>query len=380
MPEDSDNVTVSGRVLYRGAPLEAANVLLYKSIDDLQHNKPYKKCLTDEDGRYVTNKLKSGAYFFVASKGNDYFSYSGRNPVTLQGSDNFWVGFQAEKAEPQREADYDDEDSSAISGQVLYNGSAVPGASVTIFLDDSDDFKGPGYSISTTDSNGEFFFDYLEETEYYILVRKRSSGEKVGPIYAEDIFAYYHGNPISAENGKVKHVVLNSVKKIFDERAISTALPETGFSGKVIDKSGNPVMGVHVFAYTDPVIGHKRPKALSLVTKEDGKYVLELKDGGTYFIGARVRHLVNLCPRTLYSAQQNSIARAGRQAYMSHQPPYLRLPRQNYLLALYQNPCTHISLYPLALHLLSTRDPVYRRPHMHLLHTYWWQKVSASKV
>jgi uncharacterized GH25 family protein len=285
-----NNIEVSGRVLYKDEPVTGAKISVYKNVIDMKNDNPVKKAVSDNNGSYSL-ELLPGRYFFTAcKKETDLFSYSGRNPITVGASESCWVGFKTEKAGWITTTDYDDEFSSAISGKVLHNDDPVEDAFVTIFLDDSDDFKGPGYSMTSTGPDGGFFFDYLPESEYYVIARKRHSGEKAGPIYEDDLYAYFPGNPLSAQNGKVFDITLNTVSKIDDERIIRAALPDTGFSGKILDTAGNPVKGLHVFAYTDPVIGHKRPAALSLATKDDGGYVVELKEAGTYYIGARRYH------------------------------------------------------------------------------------------
>ncbi len=174
--KSADIFTVAGRVMYRDAPVKGAKVLVYKTIDDLLKRASVIEAETDPDGNY-TMKVPAGRYFFIARKGDEYFSYSGRNPVSLTGTNDYWVGFQSEKITPIETTDYpDDELSSAIGGTVLLDDKPVKDAFVTIFLDDSDDFKGLGYNSAPTDENGEFFFDYLPESEYYMLVRKRASG------------------------------------------------------------------------------------------------------------------------------------------------------------------------------------------------------------
>ncbi len=83
-------------------------------------------------------------------------------------------------------------------------------------------------------------------------------------------------------------------------------MPNTGIAGRILNAKGNPVAGAHVFAYTDPVIGHKRPAALSFATKDDGKYLLELKEGGTYYIGARQRHGDSPVPGELFGMYEET--------------------------------------------------------------------------
>ena len=292
-------VTVSGRVVYRSVPVKQAFVFIYDSIDRMTKNLPLKSTTTDGNGNYSIS-LSGGKYYFTATKGYSIYSYSGRNPITVSGDKEMWVGFQAEGYLKSVVSEYDDEFSSAISGRVLLNNKPVEGAYVTLFMDGLDDFKGPGYSITSSDSNGEFFFEYLPESEYFVLARKRRSGERVGPIDDNDLYAYFPGNPLSTENGKMVEITLNSVSKIADERVNRAVLPDTGFAGRVLDTSGNPVAGMYVFAYTDSVIGHKRPEALSFKTDAGGRYVVELKKGGMYYIGARERHGDSPIPGELF--------------------------------------------------------------------------------
>lgn len=289
IPASNENVTVSGRVIFRDEPVSGADVVAYKSFEALKNAESFFTSATDSDGSFSL-QIPPGAYFFIAKKENKYFSYSGRNPINFNIAGDYWLGFKAEKTAKIETSGYDDEYSCAVSGAVLYNDKPVKDAFVTIFLDASDDFKGPGYNIASSDSDGKFFFDYLPESEYFILVRKRGSGEKVGPIYEGDIYAYFDGNPLHTENGKIKNITINCVSKIDDQRARNAARPDTGISGVILDKNGAPLSGLYVFAYTDPVIGHKRPAALSLATGKDGRFVLALKDAGTYYIGAREKH------------------------------------------------------------------------------------------
>jgi len=57
-------------------------------------------------------------------------------------------------------------------------------------------------------------------------------------------------------------------------------------TGKVLDPQGEPVRGVHVFAYLDSrMVG--KPVHISAPSNERGEFQLHLGEGGTYFVGAR---------------------------------------------------------------------------------------------
>jgi len=54
---------------------------------------------------------------------------------------------------------------------------------VYLYLDPSEDLKGQGYRMSApTDGNGAFSFDGLRESSYFLAVRKRQDGQRVGPV------------------------------------------------------------------------------------------------------------------------------------------------------------------------------------------------------
>jgi hypothetical protein len=61
---------------------------------------------------------------------------------------------------------------------------------------------------------------------------------------------------------------------------------ETRISGTVRDLRGRPVAGIYVSAYRDSMMISK-PDYISRVTGPDGSYVVDLAEGGEYYIGAR---------------------------------------------------------------------------------------------
>jgi hypothetical protein len=61
----------------------------------------------------------------------------------------------------------------------------------------------------------------------------------------------------------------------------------TSISGRILDASGAAVPGAHAFAYEEKVMSHKKPAFLSAAAGADGRYVLHLSRGGTFYVGAR---------------------------------------------------------------------------------------------
>ena len=73
-----------------------------------------------------------------------------------------------------------------------------------------------------------------------------------------------------------------------------------------VTEDGKPVAGMHVFAYTERVIGHKRPAALSSPTGADGRFALQLPVAGTYYIGARQQYGDSPAPGELFGMYDES--------------------------------------------------------------------------
>jgi hypothetical protein len=62
----------------------------------------------------------------------------------------------------------------------------------------------------------------------------------------------------------------------------------TGLAGRVLDADGNPVEGVRVNVY-DHIQMSERPKYVSEKTGPDGRFLVKVRRGGTYYLAARDR-------------------------------------------------------------------------------------------
>ncbi len=204
---------------------------------------------------------------------------------------------------PIGEGAYGSDYSGAVEGRVLFEGEPLAGAVAYLYLDASEDLKGQGYRRSVpTGDDGFFAFDELPESDYFLVVRKRRSGARVGPVLAGDLFGVHGANPIPVKAGKVAKADLEVVRKVREMPGVETVGGADGLTvrGRVVDGGGRPVSGVHVFAYTERVIGHQRPAALSASTDSDGAYALVLPASGTYYIGARQRYGDSPAPGELF--------------------------------------------------------------------------------
>lgn len=144
--------------------------------------------------------------------------------------------------------------------------------------------------------------DMVPSGRYFLIARRRGSGQSVGPMVKGDLISWYRYNPLRVEEGKEIEVVLPMVSKRVDRdiHGVKGSGDRPGFEGVVTDPQGRPVEGVHVFAYLEPEMGHHKPAALSTVTDEQGRYRIYLPDDGRYYVGARQGYGDNPSPGEMF--------------------------------------------------------------------------------
>jgi hypothetical protein len=289
LPSAAWAAVIEGRVVQGEEPLAGMRVGAYHSLDSsaepLALSAP-----SAPDGRFRL-ELPPGRYALFARDGErGVFAFCGRNPVTV-GAEPVWAGLQAVSEGSFSYGPSADAQGAAVEGAVLFEGKPLEGAVVYLYLDVSEDLKGQGYRLSLpTGPDGAFAFEGLPESDYFLVARKREGGGRVGPVLEGDYLALYPGNPLRALAGKTARVQLTAVRKLKEEAGSETfARVEGGVlvRGTVVDRDGRPVAGLHVFAYTDRVIGHQRPAALSSPTGADGAFAVTLQAPGVYYVGAR---------------------------------------------------------------------------------------------
>jgi hypothetical protein len=300
-------VVLEGRVVSNDEPLPGVTVSAYATLD-FNARPAASSAASDNDGYYRLD-LPAGTYALYGwNNDQSQFAFSGRNPVTLA-SETVWVGMQATSVAAVQASGYEDEYSAAIEGQVFNDGVPLANAYVYLYLDVEEDLKGQGYRLSMpTAADGYFRFDGLPESDYFLVVRKRQNGQRVGPVQAGDLFGIYSGNPLTAKAGQVQQVVLHSVEKVKEATESENFGRATGpvVSGLIVDEKGQGVAGLHVFAYTDRVIGHQRPAAISAPTKADGRFAVNLPAPGTYYVGAREAYGDSPAPGELFGMYEES--------------------------------------------------------------------------
>ncbi len=279
---------VEGRVVSGESPLAGVRVEAHSTLD---YSGPPVAVSgpSAADGSYRMD-LPEGLYaFFARDADRGLFAFCGQNPVAV-GGESVWVGLQAIPFRAPERRSYDNEYAGAVEGVVLFEGAPLEGAYLSLYLDVAEDLKGQGYRLSPpTGPDGRFAFDDLPESGYFLVARKRQGGGRVGPVREGDHLAVFGGNPLAVRAGESIRVVLEAVAKVRPASGAETLgrVTGNGFRGMVTDAAGKPVAGMHVFAYTDRVIGHQRPAALSAPTGPDGRFEVHLPEPGTYFVGAR---------------------------------------------------------------------------------------------
>jgi len=180
---------------------------------------------------------------------------------------------------------------SGIRGQIIVaNEGAAAGAFVYAYDSPYNDMRVPTKLISPPAAqDGSYQLDLAPGT-YYIVARRRVSGDPRGYLVKGDYEGKYMTNPVVVEPGSYKEVNI-SISKLEGAFLMAPYLPEkteTGISGTVKDENGTPVRGAYVMVYTDSeMIG--LPQHLSRPTDADGGYTVPLPPG-TYYVAARLKY------------------------------------------------------------------------------------------
>lgn len=147
------------------------------------------------------------------------------------------------------------------------------------------DLYGPAFAVSpASDSDGRFSLS-LPEGDYIGVVRRRANGESSGPVVAGDHRSEFLTLKV---RGGVTRIEVEAPLKVGDDKQLAAEqeLTQTILSGLILDSEGRPVEGARVHVY-DHVQMSERPKFVSEKTGPDGRYLIHLPEGGTYYLAAR---------------------------------------------------------------------------------------------
>jgi hypothetical protein len=179
-----------------------------------------------------------------------------------------------------------------ISGQVLLKGSRQPlgDAYVNVYPDTISNLLGPSQFISSpTDASGRYSLE-LPPGTYYVVARKRMSGQATGPLSPGDFYSEHQRIVTSVLAGKLSVVDLTVVPMkapMFFKKEVVERETDTGIRGMLTDKAGKPVSGGFAMAYSDPEM-RRLPDFASTLSDADGHFTIYLPAGGTYYLAGRI--------------------------------------------------------------------------------------------
>lgn len=290
-----DFTGVRGRAAIRGVVEPGIVVMAFRDFDAGLASVPAGRSEgTNAEGIYSL-ALPPGSYHMVAFQADgrpldairegDLFCYYGGNPVRVEAGRPTNVGFNMVRLGK----DPDPGVPAGVAGTVLdEEGKPLAGAVVYFYKSASDGFKGmPGFFARAGDDGT--FRARVRKGTFFVVVRKRDSGDLFGPTAIGDHFGYYHANPVTLADGQAKGVRIDAVRRLgmlekfegFETRPQGIAVRVS-----VADASGKPVAGVRILAYQgEDASGH--PAYVSSKTGADGTVELVVMEEGEYRLVAR---------------------------------------------------------------------------------------------
>jgi hypothetical protein len=188
---------------------------------------------------------------------------------------------------------YADEDGrTGMRGRVTVKATGEPlaGAYVNIYPETFSNLLGPSQFISNpTDQGGEYFLS-LPPGTYFVVARKRMSGESTGPLAPGDHFSEHQRIVTRVLPGRVAVVDLPMaamISPMFFKREVVERQTDTGLRGVLLDVGGQPVAGGFAMAYADRDL-QRLPDYASTLSDELGRFTIYLPRGGTFYLAARV--------------------------------------------------------------------------------------------
>lgn len=283
----ADVASVAGKVTFGAEKTPAAGIKVAAYPVDSQHLRdeaPFASGVTAEDGLFNI-ELPVGSYYFIA-QGEQQYCFYGRNPVTVPEGGVAEMNMSLVDRAPAPPT-VEPRIKTGLLGQLTINGQPLEGAVVTVYTDLNNQLKGMGLGMTApTDAQGIFEAE-IQPGTYYLVARKRNSGALMGPLRDGDFFGFYPANPLVIKEGELARVALAMLEvpeKV--SRMADSLFGQTSIRGTVVDAAGQPVVGIRVLLYNDPMMLN-RPLFVSQPSAADGSFVLSFPQGGTYFLAAR---------------------------------------------------------------------------------------------
>ena len=286
---------VRGRVALHGEVVPGVVVQAFREFERGLGSAPAARSEpTNAEGIYSL-ALPPGTWFLAAAKTEgrpltelaegDLFCYYGGNPVRVEEGKATHVGFNLVRvaADPKPDPSY------GVSGRAFdEKGEPLAGGAVYFYGGAADGFRGiPGFFARVGEDGS--FRARIRKGSFFVIARKRESGELFGPTEIGDHFGYYPRNPVVLKEGDAAGIRIDAPPRLgMLEMFEGFPAQERGIvlRVKVVDPSGNPVPGVRILAYgKEGMTGF--PAFVSGKSGGGGEAELTVLDEGTYFLLAR---------------------------------------------------------------------------------------------
>jgi len=178
-----------------------------------------------------------------------------------------------------------------ITGRIVtLDGAPIAGAYVNVYPDTLSNLLGPSQYISSpTDADGRFTID-SPPGNYYVVARKRVSGEPFGALSPGDLYSEQQRVMTTVAAGRLSIVDLKMTQMkapMFFKKAASEQVTDTGIRGVLVDAAGKPIPVSFAVAYDSSDI-QRLPDYASTLSDGEGRFTLYLPKGGIYYLAARV--------------------------------------------------------------------------------------------
>jgi len=298
---------IEGRAVLGDEPLEGALVYVAKDAKGIFNltSPPAPGVFTGKDGGF-SMELPEGTYYVALRKGKsedsvepgDIYCFYGGNPVSVESGHPVRIVLPASiKPEPatametapetpaatQMAGDVSEPARGVVEGVVTLDGKPLKGASLEVYPGETRNFRAPSRGMPTTTGADGRFRMKLPEGSWYIIVRKRASGQTRGPVREGDYDGYADTNPVTVKKGSPV-VLAIPVGKIV--RVMPGGHDYAHISGVVVFEDGRPAPGMHVCLYKNEKMDG-RPLLASEATRQDGSFSMDIPVAGKYYVGAR---------------------------------------------------------------------------------------------
>lgn len=285
-----------GKAVLDNEGVAGVTVLAYRDYDRGPAGEPFARTgPTGPDGMFSL-PLPPGGWFLVgyrsergpsALEAGDLFCFFGGNPVRVEPGRAPLVGLNLSRIAPDPAPAAD----AGLSGVVLdEKGKPLGGATVYLFKSAADGFKGMPGSFARTKEDGTFRLRVRKGT-FFIIARKRQSGEMFGPTLPGDYFGFYPGNPVTLADGSQKGLRIDATPRLSQQEKMGEpqdAARPSVIRARMVDGDGNPVAGVRLLAYKDSAMSGF-PAFVSGKSGTDGAVELTVAGPGRYHLLARER-------------------------------------------------------------------------------------------